>query len=63
MAAARGRNPVQQPGHRDRIGQTPACVAAARWADQDRLVGHPEITKHVLVGQVIAEGNQAGFSA
>ena len=50
-------------GHRDRIGQTPACVAAARWADQDRLVGHPEIPEHVLVGQVIAEGNQAGFSA
>ena len=41
----------------------PAGAAAARRPDQNRLVGHAEFAKHVFIGKVIAEREQARAGA
>lgn len=59
IAAAHGGQPGQERGRGRRIVELPAGMAAARRADEHRLIGRPDLAEHILVGQVIAQHQQA----
>ncbi len=59
LAEAHGGQPGQKGGRGRRVVEMPAGVAAARRADEHRLIGRADLAEHILVGQVVAQHQQA----